>query len=67
MNRKKFIVLLISVLSIIGCSTYNVEKNSRLVQICSPNLQPFLVSIVNNLTDLGTTERGSGGFGSTGK
>lgn len=46
---------------------YSVEKGSRLVQICSPNLQPFLVSIVNNLTDLGTSERGSGGFGSTGK
>ncbi len=28
MNRKKFIVLLISVLSISGCSTNNVEKNS---------------------------------------
>lgn len=50
-----------------GNKEYSVERNSRLVQICSPNLQPFLVSIVNNLTDLGATERGSGGFGSTGK
>ena len=44
----------------------HLEKYSRLLQICSPLLQPFKVEIVNNLDELETTERGSGGFGSTG-
>ena len=44
---------------------YKIEKNSRLVQICHPSLKPFLVKIVNE-DDLSITERGEGGFGSTG-
>lgn len=43
--------------------TYTIEKGTRLFQICSPNLQPFNFELVNKLTE---TERGSGGFGSTG-
>ena len=39
----------------------------RLFQICLPNLSPFYVNIVYNENNLGLTERGSGGFGSTGK
>lgn len=39
---------------------------SRMFQICSPTLEPFLVRIVESEDDLGVTERGSGGFGSTG-
>lgn len=39
---------------------------SRLVQICSPTLKPLIVKIVDNLEELGITERGTGGFGSTG-
>jgi dUTP pyrophosphatase len=46
---------------------YNIEKYSRLVQICSPTLKKIYVRIVDNIEDLGITERGSGGFGSTGK
>ncbi len=46
---------------------YHIEKNSRLVQICSPTLLPLNVKIVDNIEDLGITERGDGGFGSTGK
>jgi dUTP pyrophosphatase len=48
-------------------NNYNVEKMSRLCQICAPNLDKFYVKVVDNLEDLGITERGSGGFGSTGK
>jgi dUTP pyrophosphatase len=48
-------------------SEYNIEKYSRLVQICSPTLLPLYVKIVDNIEDLGVTERGSCGFGSTGK
>lgn len=45
---------------------FKIERFSRLLQICSGNLEPFLVKLVDNLNDLGITERGSGGFGSTG-
>lgn len=38
--------------------------NTRLLQICMPDLTPFQVEIVDKLDD---TARGSGGFGSTGK
>lgn len=50
-----------------GSREYLVEKDSRLVQICLPNLQPFMVSLVDQLIDLGSTKRGTQGFGSTGK
>jgi len=46
--------------------TYTLEKHTRFLQICSPNLNPIIVSIVDNIAELGTTERGQGGFGSTG-
>jgi len=58
--------------SIVGafrlCSTgnsYVVEQNSRLVQICHPTLCPIYVIMVDE-NDLSNTERGTGGFGSTG-
>ena len=46
---------------------YTVESGTRLVQICHPSLCPILVHLVDKLEDLSTTERGSGGFGSTGR
>lgn len=47
---------------------YFIEKYDRLVQICAPGLVPIFAEIVNTLEELGErTERGSGGFGSTGK
>ena len=46
---------------------YTVAKHARLVQICAPNLGKMRVILVDSVNDLGTTERGSGGFGSTGK
>jgi hypothetical protein len=39
---------------------------SRMFQICSPTLEPFMVHIVDSEEKLGLTERGNGGFGSTG-
>jgi dUTPase len=39
---------------------------TRMFQICSPTLEPFLVEIVDTEEALGSTERGNGGFGSTG-
>jgi dUTP pyrophosphatase len=47
-------------------SSITLDKLNRYFQICHPLLEPFKVKIVDSLQDLGTTERGSGGFGSTG-
>jgi len=44
----------------------NLKSGQRLVQVCSPDLHPFLVRVVSEVEDLGLTERGTGGFGSTG-
>ena len=44
----------------------HMSPMSRMFQICSPTLQPFMVKIVDSEEKLGITERGSGGFGSTG-
>lgn len=43
-----------------------ININSHLVQICSPTLEPFMISIADTIAELGTTERGEGNFGSTG-
>ena len=45
---------------------YEVEKNTRLLQICHPSLCPLHVVMVDE-SELSTTSRGAGGFGSTGK
>jgi len=42
-----------------------VVQGTRLLQICAPNLQPFLVSLVDE-SFLSDSTRGEGGFGSTG-
>lgn len=43
---------------------YTIKAGERLFQLCHPSLQPLDVSIVD---DIDMTERGAGGFGSTGK
>ena len=44
------------------------KKFDRYVQICAPGLVPILVKIVTSMEELGEeTERGNGGFGSTGR
>ena len=46
-------------------SSYVVEKQTRLFQICHPSLCPVFVVLVNE-SELNSSERGDGGFGSTG-
>ena len=48
------------------CVRKHMSPMTRMFQICSPTLEPFLVEIVESEEDLGFTQRGSGGFGSTG-
>lgn len=45
-------------------NTSSVKANDKLFQICSPDLKPIKIVIVNELTE---TSRGDGGFGSTNK
>jgi len=46
-------------------TTYTVEKHTRLLQICHPSLCPVFVVLVPE-SELNSSERGEGGFGSTG-
>jgi dUTPase len=48
-------------------SPFQVSKYDRLLQICSPDLLPIFVKWTDDLSELGVTTRGEGGFGSTGK
>ena len=43
-----------------------LSKYQRVLQICSNTLEPFKVILINDIESLGETERGDGGFGSTG-
>ena len=45
---------------------YLVEPYTRLVQVCAPDLVPIYVNLVENIEQMATTARGTGGFGSTG-
>ena len=49
-----------------ACLERYMQPMSRVFQICAPSLEPFFVRIVEHESELGVTERGSGGFGSTG-
>jgi len=49
-------------------SKYYGSAYDRYLQICAPGLVPIVVEIVKTIEELGEkTERGEGGFGSTGK
>ena len=48
--------------------SYTIQPFDRLLQICSPDLGPIYVLLVDFENELGgNTERGIGGFGSTGR
>tara|TARA_B100000424_G_scaffold271711_1_gene276076 strand:- start:255 stop:755 length:501 start_codon:yes stop_codon:yes gene_type:complete len=47
-------------------NNYQINAMERCFQICHPSLNHFKVEIVQNMSDLGITERNEGGFGSTG-
>jgi hypothetical protein len=50
------------------CCDYYGKKFDRYLQICAPGLVPIVANIVESLEELGQqTERGEGGFGSTGR
>ena len=56
---------IIAALDCISEENVEIKQFTRLVQICSPNLSPVRLQLHDKLDD--PTERGSGGFGSTGK
>tara|TARA_Y100000766_G_scaffold272331_1_gene272051 strand:- start:693 stop:1268 length:576 start_codon:yes stop_codon:yes gene_type:complete len=50
-----------------NCLNKRISIGDRLVQICPPNIEyPMKIYLVDKIEDLGKTERGTGGFGSTG-
>ena len=49
-----------------GGTSYTIDKNTRIMQICHPSLCPIFV-IECSEDELSETSRGEGGFGSTGK
>ena len=49
-----------------GTSDISLTGLERYFQICHPLLRSFKVKILNSKDELGITERGDGGFGSTG-
>jgi len=46
---------------------YKIEEGSRLMQVVAPSMMPIYPILVDTEEELGTTDRGEGGFGSTGK
>jgi dUTPase len=59
---------IMAMFDVIGNTDYEGKAYERYMQICAPGLIPITVEIVDNIEDLGEkTERGQGGFGSTGK
>jgi dUTPase len=47
-------------------TSYTIDKNTRIMQLCHPSLCPIFV-IECSESELTETSRGEGGFGSTGK
>ena len=48
-------------------NNYEIKRSNRYTQICPPNLSyPMIVTEVDDISNLGLTNRGDGGFGSTG-
>jgi len=59
---------LIGMFDLVSEQNETIEKFDRYLQICAPGLVPIFVDIVNTKEELGEqTERGEGGFGSTGR
>jgi dUTP pyrophosphatase len=56
---------LIAAVDNIGNQEFKIEYGDRYFQICTPDLTPF--SGIEIVDELDVTQRGAGGFGSTGK
>ena len=57
---------IIAVFDNIDNISFHASMGQRLVQICTGNLQPFFVQIVDSPKELLETKRGENGFGSSG-
>jgi len=59
---------LIGMFDLLQDQPHKIDQLDRYLQICAPGLVPILVELVNSKEALGEeTQRGSGGFGSTGR
>ena len=57
---------LTAVLKNLSPEPWKIEEHTRLLQICHPCAYPIMVTMVDSLDKLSSSERGGGGFGSTG-
>jgi len=57
------IIACVDNIEVVSGQDYNIKKGDRLFQICGPCLEPLHLRLVDKLSE---TQRGSGGFGSTG-
>ncbi len=55
---------IMAVVDNISAESYQIQKGQRLFQICGRFLEPINLTLVDTLSD---SERGNGGFGSTGR
>ena len=58
--------VMVPVRNLLSSRTQIIEQNTRLFQLEHPSACPILVELVDKEEYLSTTERGEGGFGSTG-
>lgn len=56
---------LIAMVDVVKNQDFIIKQRERYFQICMGDLSPFYVEFVDSIENLGFTERGSGGFGST--
>ncbi len=58
-----------NIMAMVDCKAhiFEVKQGERYFQICAPDLRPIQLQVVDSIEELSApTERGSGGFGSTG-
>ena len=55
---------LIAMVDVVYCSEYVLDAYDKMFQICAPSLIPIIAEVVDELGE--KTQRGEGGFGSTG-
>ncbi|AII16944.1 putative deoxyuridine 5'-triphosphate nucleotidohydrolase [Aureococcus anophagefferens virus] len=57
---------IMAVVDNISDEEFKVEQGVRLFQLCSPDLSPIKFKLLTDDEELSSTDRGEGGFGSTG-
>ena len=66
--RGEIMALFDNITSDVEAEPWKLVQHQRVVQLCAPDLgYPIVIELVDSKDNLGITERGDGGFGSTGQ